>query len=126
MYSFSHSGNFNKTTKFLNTITRGDYLKNKLETYAQKGVEVLSDATPVQTGLTASSWGYIIEYNNEGAKITWTNDNIAKYIPVVMLIVYGHATKSGAYVPPNDFVTPAIRPIFDKLSEDVWREVTNA
>lgn len=126
MYSFSHSGNFNNTTKFLNTITRGDYIKNKLDKYAKEGVQILEGATPVLTGKTAASWGYTIEYNDDGARITWTNDNVAKYIPVVMLIVYGHATKGGTYVQPNDFITPNIQPLFDKLSSDVWKEVIDA
>lgn len=119
-------GDFKTTIKFLKFISSKTY-KDKLENYAKIGQAALEEATPVRTGKTKASWSYKIEENSGSIKITWINDNLADgKMPVVMLLVNGHATKSGYWVKPNDFVTPAIEPVFNKIAEDLWKEVVNA
>lgn len=121
----TQKGNFDKTNKFLKT-DRDKLIRIILEEYAVLGLHELVLATPVDTGKTANSWDYSISKNNKGWQVTWTNSNINEGLQVVMLIRFGHGTRSGGYVPPNDFVTPAMRPIFESLADEAWREVTNA
>lgn len=117
-------GNFEKTEKYLKKIQNGSYL-NVLERYAQQGVDALASATPVDTGLTANSWSYEIHRSKASTIIYWTNSNLVDQIPVAILLQYGHATRNGGYVLGRDFINPAIRPIFDKMANEMWKEVTS-
>lgn len=123
MISFKHRGNFKNLERFLHDVQHSD-LDAVLKHYGELGVEALRDSTPVDTGLTANSWYYTIEKTRSGVSITWSNSNRSDGIPIVVLIQYGHALPSGAYVPPNDFINPAIKPIFDEIVENLWREVS--
>lgn len=122
MITVKHKGNFEKTTKFLNGITKID-IKSILDNYGKKGVEALSSATPVDTGLTAKSWSYRTYVGKKSYSIAWTNTNVSKGIPIVILLQYGHATKNGGYVQGKDFINPAIQPIMDEIAENVWKEI---
>ena len=125
MFIFRHKGDFHNIERFLDAMTKGDIYKN-LEKYAQRGVEALSAATPVDTGLTASSWDYEIERSRDHVRITWTNSNFNKGEQIAVLIQYGHGTGTGGYVQGVDYINPAMRSTFDQIAEDVWREVVNA
>lgn len=117
-------GNFRKTTLFLKKASTFNPMPI-LQRYGEIGVEELRKATPVRTGRTAASWYYDIEVTRDGYTITWNNSNVQNGQNIVLLLVMGHATKRGAWVPPNDFVTPAIQTTFDRIAMDVWREVTD-
>lgn len=95
-----------------------------LERYGQEGVAALSSATPADTGLAANSWYYTVEVTKNGASITWSNSDVEGGFPVAVMIQYGHGTGTGGYVSGRDYINPAIVPIFDKIAESVWREVT--
>lgn len=123
--SYKLHGSFKNTNAFLNKMDKGDIFKN-LERYAEEGVSALSSATPVDTGLAASSWGYVVEYTKGAFRIIWTNSNIENGFPVAIMLQYGHGTGTGGYVQGQDYINPAIRPIFDKIAERVWKEVTSA
>ena len=114
---------FSKTFNFFNRIKKKEYLK-VLNRYGEIGVQALSDATPRDTGTTASSWSYDVHYSSEKATITWSNSNVNKGIPIVILIQYGHGTRNGGYVQGRDFINPAMRPVFDQIAEQAWLEVT--
>lgn len=123
MITFSSKGSFNNTYKFLGFLHRRDYLKS-LDQFGKKGVAALSAATPKRTGKTASSWGYEIENKLNSIKITWTNDNLTtQNTPVAVLIQYGHGTKSGVYVQGIDYINPALKPVFDNIADQIWKEV---
>jgi hypothetical protein len=124
MISINHSGNFNKTEKFFKSGLTSDYVR-VLEKYAREGVIALASATPVKSGITANSWGYEINTHKGGATITWTNSNVKDGVPVVILLQYGHATRDGGYINGLDFINPAMRPIFEKIANDISREVAN-
>lgn len=115
-------GNFQKTKDFLNKIHRGD-IYSDLHSYGEMGVTALSQATPVETGLTASSWGYRITKTRFRIGIEWFNSNDANGTPVAVLIQYGHGTGTGGYVAGTDYINPAMRPIFDQIAEDLWKKV---
>ena len=121
----SSYGAFDKTIDFLSGIKQRKWMKI-LKGYGEKGVEELSEATPKKTGKTAASWSYDIKIDSQGARLIFSNSNLSKGTtgpPVVVLLYYGHATARGGYVPPNDFITPAIRPIFDEIAEKAWKEL---
>ena len=120
-------GDFKKTTKFLDFISRGKYLDNVFDKYGQIGVDALSAATPVRTGLTAASWYYEVKRNDEdgSAAIVWKNSNIVKGYPIAILIQYGHGTRNGGFVQGFDYINPAMQPVFEEIAEKVWKEVTS-
>jgi len=122
--SVTSPGSFEKTTKFMHNILSGRIFR-VLDRGGQKGVEALSDATPIDTGETASSWYYNIEHGRGFYSIIWYNSHEDGGSPVAILIQYGHGTGTGGYVPGRDFINPALRPVFDKIADDVWKEVRN-
>ena len=122
-FEIVHKGNFKHTETFLNNFLKKNHLK-VLEKYAQEGVTALASATPKDTGLTAASWGYEIEQTGDTITVYWTNDHIEKYVNIAIILQYGHGTRNGGYVQGRDYINPAIRPIFDKLANAMWKEVT--
>lgn len=120
-------GSFKKTINFLNKATNICSI-DILSKYGEMGVKALMEATPVDTGKTANSWSYDINKTNNGYSISWSNSNLSdgdSGPPVVVLLYYGHITRQGGYVEGRDFITPAIRPIFDKIAEDAWKEMNS-
>lgn len=113
---------FKNTMNFLNKLLKRKYLEN-LDRFGQLGVERLAAATPVDTGKTAASWGYKIQVDDKRTKITWTNSNVNDGACVAILIQYGHATRNGSWVEGIDYVNPAMRPMFEQIANDVWKEV---
>ena len=130
--SFRHRGVFRETTKFLiRNLNKGPgkpegsrYMAI-LNKYGRKGVAALRAATPIDSGETAKSWSYKIKSFRNSFKIIWKNSNINDGLPIAIIIQYGHGTGTGGYVQGKDYINPALKPIFDKLADDVWREVTN-
>jgi hypothetical protein len=123
MISFRQKGDFSKTTKYLTKLKQRNLMRN-LERFGKQGVDALSSATPVDTGLTAGSWYYKIEIKPTFAKISFCNSNIQNGVPVAVILQYGHATGNGGWVEGRDYINPAIQPIFDKIANSTWEEVT--
>lgn len=123
--SFKHRGNFNKMEKFLNKITNKSYL-NVLDECGQMGVSALAASTPVDSGVTASSWTYEIERSSGTTTISWLNTNENKGVNIAVILQYGHGTGTGGYVQGRDYINPAMRPVFDRIAELAWREVTSS
>ena len=125
MIKIKHHGSFSKTERFFNKAIRRDYL-NVMEKYAEFGLAVLREATPTDTGKTKASWNYIIEEKEKGkVTIAYTNSNVNDGVSVVLLLMYGHGTQDGGYVQGEDFVHPAIRPVFHELVNKIWKEVNS-
>lgn len=125
MIKIKQKGNFDKTTRFLNFIYRREFLKH-LNSYGQEGVNALAAATPRDSGKTADSWSYEIETSFNRVSITWTNSNIVDGVPIAIILQYGHGTGNGGYVQGRDYINPAIQPVFDKIADSIWKEVTSA
>lgn len=123
--SFGQSGSFDNIEAFLKTMSKKDF-RRVVEPYARQGVEALRANTPVDSGLAASSWGYEIIEQRNGIRINWTNSNVEDGFPVVIGLQYGYSTGTGGYVQGRDFINPAIRKTFDRISEAIWREVIKA
>lgn len=125
MIKFRQKGDFSKVTKYLAKVK--DVAKlNNLDKYGREGVAALASATPVDSGLTANSWSYKIERQNGSVSISFHNTNINKGVPIAIILQYGHGTKNGGWVEGRDYINPAIRPIFDKIANDAWKEVTKS
>ena len=125
MVRFKQKGDFSKLTKYLEKAKEVVHL-GILDKYGQKGVEALSSATPVDTGLTAESWRYEIVNKNGSAKINFYNSNIQNGVPIAIILQYGHATGNGGWVEGRDYINPAIQPIFEEIANHAWEEVTKA
>lgn len=125
---FETKGDFKNTERFLKAIQNGKIrseIQSVLEEYGSKGVSELSSNTPVRSGASASSWSYAVVFENSTIRLEWRNNRMASdgRSPLVVLIIHGHGTRTGGYVPPNDFVTPVISSICEEASEAVWRVV---
>ena len=123
MISFRHKGDFSKTNRYLERVLNAIHL-GLLDKYGREGVAALSSATPVDTGITANSWYYKIENRKGSATISFHNSNIQNGVPIAIILQYGHGTRNGGWVQGRDYINPAIQPIFDRIVEYAWREVT--
>ena len=103
--------------------TKKSQLLRRLKEYGRKGVDALTLFTPQDTGLTSSSWRYEIYESRHRTVLQFLNSNPAGTVSIAILIQYGHGTRNGGYVIGRDFINPAIQPLFDKMSEDIWKEV---
>lgn len=127
LISIRSEGNFNNLERMLRKSLGRNY-RNILDQYGKEGVAVLSAATPMRTGLTASSWDYEIVEEDGKISIFWTNSNIQPGpggVNVAVLLQYGHATGTGGYVQGIDYINPALRPIFESMANSAWKEVTS-
>ena len=125
MIRFKTKGNWDKTEQFLKRSKDLKSIRQVLEKYGREGVAALSASTPVDTGQTASSWNYEILQNEQESSLIFTNNNTTKTgIPIAILLQYGHGNGRGGYVQGRDYINPAVQPIFDKLAEEAWKEVT--
>ena len=121
----TQGGSFKNVERFFKRMLNHKVYKT-LDRYGKKGVELLSAATPVDTGLTAASWKYEIQEADDSYSLVWTNSNIASNgMPVVLLLRYGHGTKNGGYVKGINFINPTLEPIFNSIAEVLWKEVTS-
>ena len=123
MISFRHKGDFSKTTKYLTNVQDKVRMRD-LEKFGREGVAALASATPVDSGLTAKSWYYEIVRKNGSVTISFKNSNIQNRVPIAIILQYGHGTRNGGWVQGRDYINPAIQPVFDKIANDAWREVT--
>lgn len=123
MISFRQKGDFSKLTNFLEKSKEIVKLGN-LDRYGREGVQALSSATPKESGLTASSWSYEIVHRNGSSSIEFHNSNINNGVPIAIILQYGHGTRNGGWVEGRDYINPSIQPIFDKIANEAWKEVT--
>lgn len=123
MISFRQKGDFSKLTRFLEKAKEAVKIGD-LDRYGREGVAALASATPIDTGLTANSWYYEIKREKESVSISFHNSNIQNGVPIAIILQYGHGTRNGGWVEGRDYINPAIQPIFDKIADNAWKEVT--
>jgi hypothetical protein len=124
LISVGTSGSYQKTRAYLQKLARGDFYSG-LDRLARQGVLALANATPIESGLAASSWDYTIERSRANLTITWTNSDVESGFPVAIMLQYGYATGTGGYVQGKDYINPAMRPIFDEIELQVRKAVTS-
>ena len=123
MISFRQKGDFSKLDRYLERAKEAAKI-GVLDKYGREGVAALSSATPVESGKTANSWYYEIKRQNGTISIDFLNSNINKGVPIAIILQYGHGTSTGGWVQGKDYINPAIQPIFDKIADAAWKEVT--
>ena len=123
MIKVKQKGDFKDTEKFMNRMLKKDYL-NILARYGQEGVQALAANTPAQSGRTADSWEYGIDEGNGVTTLFWTNTNENDGVNIAVILIYGHGTQNGSYVQGIDFVSPVMAPIFERIANESWKEVT--
>lgn len=124
MIRFTHKGDFSKTKRYFSRA-KGVKPTAILNKYGREGVVALASATPVETGTTANSWYYEIKQTKDSATITFLNSHVNKGVPIAIILQYGHGTGTGGWVQGRDYINPAIQPVFDRIVNEAWREVTN-
>lgn len=125
MIGFKTKGSFKHIERFIKDVVSKKYL-SPLDRCGLKGVRALAEATPKDTGVTAASWDYEIHNSDGKTVIYWTNDNFNRDCNIAILIQYGHGTGRGVYVQGVDYINPALKPVFDEIAEEVWKEVTKS
>ena len=120
----SASGDFKNLERFLKNASRRNY-RRLLEEYGRKGVDALSMATPVDSGITASSWSYDISETSNGFEINWNNSNVNDGVNIAIILQYGHGTGTGGYVQGRDYINPALQSVFDGFVDDLTKAVNN-
>jgi len=124
MIAFSQKGDFKIALKYLGQIKDIASKEMALKKYGEQGVEALRNATPKDSGKTADSWYYIIVRDGDDVKIKFENSNINDGVPIAIILQYGHGTGGGGYVQGRDYINPVVRPIFDAIANEAWKEVT--
>lgn len=123
MISFRHKGDFSKFSRYLEKAKNVAHM-SVFDKYGQAGVAALASATPVETGLTADSWSYQVQISSTMVTISFINSNFNKGVPIALILQFGHGTGTGGWVEGRDYINPAIQPVFEKLANDLWEEVT--
>lgn len=123
MIRVRQKGKFAKATRYLSRV-KDAVGSIDWDAFGKEGVAALASATPVESGTTANSWYYEIVRTKTRVKISFLNSNIQNGVPIAIVLQYGHSTRNGGWVEGRDYINPAIQPIFDKIAEKGWREVT--
>lgn len=124
MISFTVRGSHRQSEAFLKKLQKID-IPSILKKNGQAGVDALARATPIDSSLASQSWAYEVTSSRGVHQITWTNSDVESGFPVAIMLQYGYGTGTGGYVQGVDYINPAIRPIFDRIAEDVWKAVTS-
>lgn len=124
MIRFTSHGSFDKTTKFLE-LMQSDKIFAELDRMGRIGRDALARSSPKDTGLMAQSWGYQVEHKRGFHSVSWFNTDREGGVNVAVIVQYGHGTGTGGYVAGRDYINPTMRPLFDKMAEDIWRQVVN-
>ena len=123
--SMRSNGDWSKTMKYLTKVSNLSY-EQILNKYGELGVQMLAEATPKRTGLTAASWSFKIESTGSGQAIVFTNSNENKGVSIALILEMGHGTRNGGYVRGRKYISPAVAKAFDQMVLDLWKEVTTA
>lgn len=122
MINFKSKGDFSNVKRYIEKVNKA--LENtKIDDICADGIIALREATPIDTGKTASSWYYMKIKTKKGAKIEFRNSNIQNGVNVAILLQYGHGTKNGGYVQGRDYINPALKPIFERILNRLREEV---
>lgn len=121
--SFETEGNFDKIIKKLNMFQDKE-MKAVLETIGREGVQELERVTPRDTGETAASWDYIVKGSFKGLDLGLYNTaHPGLGVNIALLKQVGHGTGTGGYVPPNDYIRPAMNRTFKHAGELIAKEL---
>ena len=121
---FGSSGDFKNILSWLDKTKSSD-AHAMLTKIADEGRVALQAATPIgQTGRTASGWEARVERTPNGAELSYVNNaHIEAGVNVAKILQLGHGTGTGGYVPPINYIPPAMDGIMTKVSDIVEKEI---
>lgn len=119
----TQKGSFDNIKRYMDRVNHSN-LKYIFHQYGPMGVAALQNATPIDSSLTAHSWYYEVVEKPGVITLQWCNSNVVDGVPVVILLEYGHGTRSGSYVAGHDFIMPAINPVIERIQAEINREVS--
>lgn len=122
---FTQKGDFSKFNRYTERVLDAINLSD-LDKYGRRGVKALRDATPIDTGKTAESWYYTTERKDGVVSLSFHNGNENQGVQIAIILQYGHGTGGGGYVVGVDYINPALKPVFDEILDDCWKEVMMA
>lgn len=122
-FSLESSGSWDSTETWLKGLVDGKPFRG-LEKYGRMGVQALASGTPAESGRTANSWTYEVKHAGDIYTIEWHNTNVNDGVPIAIILQYGHGTGTGGYVQGRDYINPKMQPIFDRMADEAWKEVT--
>jgi len=122
MIKITQKGDFKKLNRFLKKSIKITKVKN-IELFAQKCVERLKEVTPKDTGLTASSWEYVITRKRGFTNLQINNTNIQNGENIALILEYGHGSKNGTWIEGKNFVEPALIKTYRDLLDTTWKEM---
>lgn len=123
MIVFTQKGDFKNLESWLNRA-KNLRIHAILNKYGARGVAALAGSTPVESGITKSSWDYRVKVGPMSSQIYWTNSHVVNGVPIAVILHYGHGTGTGGYVEGRNYINPEMRPIFDQITKELWEEVT--
>lgn len=123
MIRFRERGSFGNFERWAKHVKDKDF-RPILARYGQQGVDILASHTPKDTSNTANSWSYEVGVKSTGFTLQWMNSSENEGIPIVILLVYGHGTRGGTFVEGDNFINPVMQPLFQRLAQDLWEEVS--
>ena len=122
MISFKQKGDFKNLNIFFQK-SNSVYDHINFKRYGELGVIALKNATPKESGETADSWSYEVEKTKNRTYLRFYNSNINDGCNVAVVLQYGHVSRNGTWVEGIDYINPALQPIFNDISEKIWKEV---
>lgn len=119
-------GSFDKTREWLARLGQDDLTINTMEAMGQAGVDNLAATTPKDTGQTAAGWGYDLTVRMNQSELSWYNTAHPHVSGNLARMLYtGYSTGTGGYVPPRDYITPAMEPIYKDATYKVVEAIMN-
>lgn len=119
----SSSGSFKATENWLKRASN-KIPTNAMRQIGSKGKSALAAATPRDSGITASGWNYEIQASLGGADLYFVNNaHPGLTINLALAIQMGHGTGTGGYVPPIDYINPAMSSIFSSAADLLVKEM---
>lgn len=117
-------GDFKNTELFLKKHADNRNIMPILEKYGARGVDLLRQATPVDSSKTSASWDYEIESKGNGEyHIQFINNNVNDGVNIAIILQYGHGTRNGGYVKGRDYINPALKKAFEEMRDELIKEV---
>lgn len=119
-------GSFDRTREWLARLSQDDLTISTMEAMGQAGVENLAATTPKDTGQTAAGWGYDLTVRMNQSELSWYNTAHPHVSGNLARMLYtGYSTGTGGYVPPRDYITPAMEPIYKDATYKVVEAIMN-
>ena len=123
---FESDGDWSDTTEWLAELLSHEPRRAILEEMGAQGVRNLQSTTPRNTGVTANSWEWNTVLGIGQSEVSWSNSAHPHMSgSLVRMLYYGYSNRTGGYIPPRDFISPAIDPVFSQASKRIEESMKN-